>query len=210
MPPRAPTSLQQAQELIVFRIQTLLLHLLLSLCALLRIRQLLFLLHLLLFGLAIELACPETRLILADHSLDRGRDALVTLPDTLTDLEAAKFLQELKTLAILALKVRLELTLMRCILDFFFLLPQLLVAGGRACPAKMNRKVLWLFKFQICISKGTLMKQTLLFLRFFLFIRRGFCVICLWILACLMLSLVFECVNSHLVIESDTLARAGR
>jgi len=129
-PTRAPTSLQQAQELIVFRIQTLLLHILLSLGSLLRIRQLLFLLHLLLFGLAIELACPETRLILADHSLDRGRDALVTLPGPLTDLEAAKFLQELKTLAILVLEVRLELTLMRCILDFIFLMPQLLVAGS--------------------------------------------------------------------------------
>jgi hypothetical protein len=91
-PPRAPTSLQQAQELIVFSVQTLLLHILLSLRPLLRIRQLFVLLHLLLFGFVIELASPETRLILVGHGLDRRRDALVTLPGALTDLEAAKFL----------------------------------------------------------------------------------------------------------------------
>jgi hypothetical protein len=176
-PTRAATSLQQAQELIVFRIQTLLLHLLLSLRPFLRIRQLFVLLHLLLFGFVIELASPETRLILVDHGLDRGSDALVALPGSLTDLEAAKFLQELKTLAILVLKVSLQFTLMRGILDFFFLLPQLLVAGSRACPAEMNRKVLWLFKFHICICEGTLMKQTLLFPNVFLFIRRGLDVI---------------------------------
>jgi hypothetical protein len=127
---RASASLEQVQKLIIFSIKTLLLHLLLSLSPLLRIRELLFLLHLLIFGFVIELACPETGLILVNYSLHRGCDALVSLSGSLADLEAAKFLEELQTFAILVLKVCFELTLLRCILDLFFLLPQFLMASG--------------------------------------------------------------------------------
>ena len=127
---RASTSLEKAQEFIIFSIKALLLHLLLSLCPLLRIRELLVLLHFLLFGFLVELACPEAGLILVNYSLHRSRDTLISLSGSLADLEAAKFFQELQTLAILVFKVCFELTLLHCILYLFFLLPQLLMPSG--------------------------------------------------------------------------------
>ena len=127
---RASTSLEQAQEFIIFSIKTLLLHLLLSLRPLLRICELLVLLHFLLFDIVIELACPETGLILVNYSLHWGCDTLVSLPGSLADFEASKFLQELQTFAILVFKVCFELSLLSCILDLFFLLPQLMMTSG--------------------------------------------------------------------------------
>ena len=130
----SPTSLQEAQEFIIFSIQALLLHLLLSLCPLLWIRDgdllLLLVVIFLLFGSLFKLARPETGLILVNYSLHRGRDALVSLSGSLANFEAAKLLEEPQTFAILVCKVCFELTLLRCILDLFFLLPQFLMAGS--------------------------------------------------------------------------------
>ena len=127
---RTSTSLEQAQKLIILSIKTLLLHLLLSLSALLWICQMFLLLLLLLIGFVIELACPETCFILVNYSLHRSRDALVSLPGSLADFKASKFLKELQTFAILILEVCFELSLLYCILDLFLLLSQLLMPSS--------------------------------------------------------------------------------